>query len=216
MSPENEKKVLVLGLPKSGTSTLATMMRMLGYKVTGPNPYIKNHKSLVQTFESYEAFQDYPWCFEYPVLLKNTDVKVIVLKRDKEAWIKSFKKSYGGERENYLSFKYMKLSKKLPDSVFYDYHENYYLEALSFLKWHKIPYLEISLINLNWKTVCNFLNKPVPKNMLGRVSKIPRVNSYNYKKKGRIFKLNKQLKKQLHALLGNNYFKLTSFIYKNR
>jgi|SRR5690606_2944734 len=215
-STNRNKKVLVLGLPKSGTSTLATMLRILDYQVTGPNPYIKDLESLKETFDSYEAFQDYPWCFEYPVLLEKEEVKVIVLKREKKAWVKSFKNSYGGKNENYLSYKYMKLSKNEADSMFYNYHTNYYKEVLNFLTGHKLDYLEISLINLNWKILCDFLEKPIPRNVLGVVSRVPRVNSNNYKNKGPFFKINKQLKKRLYGLLGKNYFKLTSFIYKNK
>lgn len=209
-------KVLVLGLPKSGTSTMATMLRMLGYLVTGPNPNIRDLKNLKKTFDAYEAFQDYPWCFEYPVLLENIEVKVIVLKREKESWVKSFKNSYGGENENYLSYKYMKLSKKEPDNLFYDYHHKYYQEVVNFLEINNLAYLEISLNSLNWRVLCEFLEKPIPKNLFGVTSKIPRVNALNHRRKGVFFKANKELKKQLHALLGKNYFKLTSFIYKNK
>lgn len=211
-----ERKVLIIGLPKSGTSTLATMLRMLGYQVTGPNPYIQNLESLKDTFNTYDAFQDYPWCFEYPILLKNEDVKVIVLKREQTAWVKSFKESYGGQNENYLSYKYMKLSKNEADSVFYAYHSNYYNEAIDFVKGQKLSFLEVSLKSLNWKILCDFLEKPIPKNIFGIPSKVPKVNSKNFKKKGSVLKLNKQLKKYLHAILGKKYFKLTSFIYKNR
>jgi hypothetical protein len=211
-----KKKVFIIGLPKSGTSTLSTMLRILGYKVTGPNPYLINRESLIKIYDKYEVFQDYPWCFEYPILLKREDVKIILLKREKEPWSKSFKDSYGGENENYLSFKYMKLSKNLADQYFYDYHTGYYKEALDFLIVNNFTYLEVSLINLDWKSICDFLNKPIPKNIFGMVSKIPKVNTKNYKKKVVFFKFKKQFKKKLHTLLGKYYFKLTSFIYKNR
>ncbi|GGG52999.1 sulfotransferase [Bizionia arctica] len=216
MSAINNNKVFVLGLPKSGTSTLATMLRVLGFSVTGPNPYIEDIIALNNTFERYEAFQDYPWCFEYPSLLKNKEVKVILLKRNKESWVKSFKESYGGENKKYLSYKYMKLSKQESDAVFYDYHDKYYDDALNFLVTNQIPFIEMSLEHLNWKSICDFLGKTIPKNMFGMTSKIPKVNSENHKKKGTLTKYAKPLKKQLHSLLGKNYFKLTSFIYKNK
>lgn len=73
----DNKKVLVLGLPKSGTSTLATMLRMLGFKVTGPNPSIDKQDALLEFYNTFEAFQDYPWCFEYPSLLKNKAIKLL-------------------------------------------------------------------------------------------------------------------------------------------
>lgn len=216
MSTIPNKKVLVLGLPKSGTSTIATMLRMLGYLVTGPNPSIQGHEALQETFSNYEAFQDYPWCFEYPSLLKNKETQVVVLVRDKEGWAKSFKESYGGEHINYLSYKYMKLSKNEPDDVFTTYHSAYYQNVLNFLETHEINYIQISLKKLNWKTLCAFLEKPIPKNILGIPSKVPKVNSKNYTKKGIGFKFNKQVKRNLHRVLGKRYFKLTSFIYKNK
>lgn len=211
------RKVLVLGLPKSGTSTLATMLRILDFQVTGPNPSIDEHDTLLEVYNKYEAFQDYPWCFQYPFLLKhNKEIQVIVLKRGKESWVKSFKKSYGGKHLNYLSYKYMKLSKIEPDDVFYNYHTSYYDTVLNILDAQQVSYIQMSLNDLNWKNLCEFLGRPVPRNILGIPSKVPNVNSKNYSKKGSSFKFKKLLKKNLHKILGENYFKLTSFIYRNK
>ncbi|WP_179018603.1 sulfotransferase [Winogradskyella forsetii] len=209
-------KIVIIALPKSGTSTLATMLRVLGYSVTGPNPNIKDEDNLKKTYNAYQAFQDYPWCFEYANLIVNNKAKVIVLKRNKTNWLKSFRESYAGKGKNYLSYKYMKVSKNESDEKFYNYYANYYKEALTFLEDNNIEYLDISLEHLNWKNLCGFLGKSVPKNIFGFASKVPKVNSKNFKNNGLSFKLKKQLKKQLHHILGPYYFKLTSFIYKNQ
>ncbi|MEN0001807.1 MAG: sulfotransferase, partial [Pseudomonadota bacterium] len=95
-------KVFGIGLHKTGTSSLAKALKLLGYKVTGPNgtrdadiaeTYIRNAAKISSRFD---AFQDNPW----PLLYRQMDAmwpgaKFILTTRDSEAWIVSQVKHFG-------------------------------------------------------------------------------------------------------------------------
>ena len=208
-------KILIVGLPKSGTSTLTVMLRILGYSVTGPSP-VNNNKFLDKEFEKFNAFQDYPWCFEYKYLLEKHNMKIIVLKREPLKWANSFKKNFGGNGINYNCYNYLEISKNEPDYKFVEYHEDYYYDAIKFLNTKGFSYLKIDLENLNWKDICQFLQKPIPKNAFGFTTKIPKTNSNNHKKKRFYFKFIKLLKKIALSALGKNYLKFSALYHKNK
>ena len=215
MIDKKNEKILVIGLPKSGTSTLTVMLRILGYSVTGPSS--KNNKeNLNGELKKFDAFQDYPWCFEYKYLLEKQNMKIIVLKRKSSSWVVSFKKNFGGKGINYNCYNYIKISKIEPDYKFIEYQENYYDNAINFLNTKGIPYLEIDLESLNWKDVCKFLKKPIPKNAFGFTVKIPQSNINNRKNKRPYYKFIERLKKIAILVLGENYLKLSVFYHKNK
>ena len=68
-------KIFVIGFHKTGTKSLASALKKLGYRVTGPNgiedPDIAdNVYSMAYTLvEQYDAFQDNPW----PIIYKEID-----------------------------------------------------------------------------------------------------------------------------------------------
>jgi hypothetical protein len=95
-------KVFCIGFHKTGTSSLGAALRILGYRVTGPNgvhdPNIaKNvHAMADALIRRYDAFQDNPW----PVLYKSLDVKYpnskfLLTIRDSESWLASLIKDFG-------------------------------------------------------------------------------------------------------------------------
>lgn len=212
---KKKSKILIIGLPKSGTSTLATMFRILGYKVTGPTRF-SSKRELLDVAENNHVFQDYPWCFEYPYILNKLDMKVIVLERNAKEWSESFIKNYGNDGDDYLSFRYMKLSKSQPKLDFVDYHDQFYSNCRSFLSLNGIEFLNLKLSNLKWSTLCEFLDEPIPKTLMGKTSGIPRVNSNNLYKRNNTYEIIKKIKKLLIYFLGQNYNKITSFIYRNK
>jgi Sulfotransferase domain len=95
-------KVFCIGFHKTGTSSLGAALRILGYRVTGPNgvhdPNIANNvdamtDSLVGRFD---AFQDNPWPVLYQKLdAKYPDSKFVLTTRDSASWIKSQIKDFG-------------------------------------------------------------------------------------------------------------------------
>jgi hypothetical protein len=212
--------VIVVGLPKTGTSTLAVMLRMLNYKVTGPNiDYSIGDKALLNTlYNEYNGFQDYPWCFEWQNFISDPQAKFIVLKREKESWYHSFYESYGRKEHRYLSFPFIKIS-KLPENKakFLKYFDDYYSNVDIVMKKDPTRFLEASIDSFEWSELCAFLNEDLPTNILGKTIKKPHVNKKNAKKiKSFNFKVVSFVKKKISYIIGeDNWVKLVIFLRKN-
>jgi len=97
-----KSKVFCIGFHKTGTSSIAVALRILGYRVTGPNgvrdPNIgKNVLAMAYDLvDKYDAFQDNPW----PIIYKELDKKFpgskfILMLRDPGLWINSQVKHFG-------------------------------------------------------------------------------------------------------------------------
>ncbi len=213
-------KVIVVGLPKTGTSTLAVMLRMLNYKVTGPNiNYSKGDEAVLnELYETNNGFQDYPWCFEWERFLSDSKVKFIVLKRDKASWYKSFYESYGGKDDRYLSFPFMNILKRTEhQSDFLDYFDTYYHHANAVLQQHPDRYIETSIDSLQWPELCDFLDEALPKNIFGKTLKKPHVNKKHSKAvKSFKYKITYALKSKMMWLIGEEkWVRLVIFLRKN-
>ncbi len=102
-----KSKVCVIGLHKTGTTSLSVMLQTFGYLVTGPDTNLyydymnENFENIDEFIDNYDAFQDDPWynIFEY-IDAKIKDVKFIYLWRDEKSWLKSVQRFYGTDRYN--------------------------------------------------------------------------------------------------------------------
>ncbi len=96
-------KVFGIGYHKTGTSSLAIALQILGYAVTGPrgvfDPQISTRALpiVLDLVNQYDAFQDNPW----PLLYKELDrfvpnSKFILTVRPSDSWIRSVVRHFGG------------------------------------------------------------------------------------------------------------------------
>ncbi|WP_053972497.1 sulfotransferase [Mangrovimonas sp. ST2L15] len=213
-------KVIVIGLPKTGTSTITVMLRILGYEVTGPDIHfeIGNTPYLKKQFEIFDGFQDYPWCFEWWRFREDDRVLFIELKREKAAWWRSFYDSYGGKETNYLSYPYFKIAKsKENQEGFLEFFEQYYDHFASYKKEHPQKVLSVDIKNLSWQDLCVFLNEPIPKNLWGKIVKKPHVNQLNYQRgQKKKYLLIKRIRNFWIPIIGvKRWQKLMLFLRKN-
>lgn len=215
-----KNKVIVIGLPKTGTSTLAAMLRMLGYSVTGPEIHYKHgdYHYLDQQFHRYDAFQDFPWCFEWERYFDDPNVKFIILKRDPESWWKSFFESYGRKGGKYLSYPYMNLQKISENKdVFLRFNQNYYANVNRVAEVHPYRFLSVTINDFKWDDLCDFLEQPIPRTLFGQTAKKPHVNQQKSKvartRKYRI--LNAVKKKVVLAIGQQRWHDCIVFLRKN-
>lgn len=108
-------KVFVLGFHKTGTTSLAKALQILGYRVCGfvnprpdQTPDAISKQELFETrykplLNEYDAFEDTPWFIFYKELLElYPDAKFILTVRDTEKWYESVLKHFGGyDRKSY-------------------------------------------------------------------------------------------------------------------
>ncbi len=213
-------KVIVLGLPKTGTSTLAVMLRMLNYKVTGPDDKyaIGDGEFLDKMFESYDGFQDFPWCFEWQRFIDDNRSKFIILKRERTSWWTSFYNSYGRKDKRYLSYPFMQIEKKPEnESRFLDFFDAYYKEVERYAVQDPERFLNVNIREFEWKELCEFLDEKLPKNLWGQLVKKPHVNKQKHKTaQTRSYKISNRFKKLISRLIGKeNWRQLIIFLRKN-
>jgi hypothetical protein len=93
-----DRKVFVIGLSKTGTSTLKEMLTTLGYRVCGPKKALLaevragNVQAIDPTLEAYDAFEDWPW----PLVYRYVDEKygdrsrfILTRRKDTDTWFRS-------------------------------------------------------------------------------------------------------------------------------
>jgi hypothetical protein len=100
-------KIFVLGLSKTGTTSVGNALALLGYKRLGWKDI--RSRSLVQTYlhgdlsalveqtQYFDAFEDLPWPFVYREMAElYPDAKfILTLRRDEETWIRSLRRHMG-------------------------------------------------------------------------------------------------------------------------
>ena len=179
-------RVVAIALPKSGTTSLAVMLKLLGYHVAGPNPELQRGDSegLDAAFAKHEGFQDYPWCFEWERWRERDDVRFVVLERDPERWWASFLASYGFEGTRYLSHPYMQLDKSADNrDAFLALHRDYYARARAFADAHPDRVLWSSIKELDWPELCALLDTEPPRDALGRPIPKPHAHKEHHRER---------------------------------
>lgn len=174
------ENVLIIGFPKTGTSTLSRMLTILGYNVTGPN---QGDSKIEHFLPHFNAFQDFPWFMKLDDFLKlNQKLKVIVLERDIENWWLSFYISYGIGENNYLLKDNICLGLKKTENnkaKFIEVYKNYYRDSVDTLKRNEIDFLYLKTDNIQYHEICKYLNKKIPRNIFFKPLSPPRVNVNN-------------------------------------
>ena len=154
-------KVFVIGYNKTGTTSLGTALKMLGYDHSSFNHFVwrKLYKkgdipSVIAYTSKFESFDDLPWLKEdmIPILDESfPNSKWIYLTREEKAWKKSFKR----------------WNSKMGRNVDENEGWNGYLQHSNFVRHyfskHHSNYLELSVSQPNaFKILSHFLGKEAP------------------------------------------------------
>ena len=99
--PPLRPKIFVLGLSKTGTTSIGDALALLGYKRIGwkdirsrslVHTYLHgDFSALVEQTNYFDAFEDLPWPFVYREMAERfPDAKfILTLRRDEESWVRS-------------------------------------------------------------------------------------------------------------------------------
>jgi hypothetical protein len=163
-------KVFCVGFHKTGTTSLAVALAMLGYRVTGPNgvrdPDIagKALRLAHDLVREYDAFQDNPW----PVLYREMDEsypgsKFILMLRDPQAWIASQVRHFGFEETPMRRWIYGVGCPQGNEEIYLRRFERHNAEVQEHFAGRPEDLLVIELAaGDGWSKLCPFLAKPVP------------------------------------------------------
>lgn len=165
-------KVFCIGFHKTGTTSLAEALQVLGYRVTGPNgvrdPDIatKVRPMAWELVEKYDAFQDNPW----PILYRELDQrypgsKFVLTVRSTESWMRSQLKHFG-ERETAMRKWIYGDTHGCPqgnEEVYVRRYETHNREVQEYFRDRPDDLLVMELAKGDgWEKLAPFLGKPMP------------------------------------------------------
>lgn len=186
---KNEKKVIGIGLHKTGTSTLGDALIKLGYKVVGARLDLteslkKGHiKPAIQLAKRFDALQDVPWALLYKELDNAfPNSKFILTERNEDKWLNSILKHFGNRHWDMHEWIYGKGVAKGNEIIYRNKYRNHNKEVKQYFNNRPNDLLVMSFENGDeWEKLCDFLNIPVPK------TKFPHSNkgkhNYNFQDK---------------------------------
>lgn len=168
-SPKNQK-VFCIGFHKTGTSSLGSALKILGYSVTGPNgvrdPNISSnvYAMAYELVERYDAFQDNPW----PLLYRDLDKrypgsKFILTLRQPEQWIRSQVRHFGTRETPMRRWIYGKGSPEGNEAIYLERFEAHNTEVLSYFRDRPNDLLVMDVTSFDgWPQLCSFLDVAIP------------------------------------------------------
>ncbi|BCG64114.1 MAG: hypothetical protein methR_P1880 [Methyloprofundus sp.] len=168
-------KVFGIGLSKTGTSSLASALELLGYNVKdclGVAQYSKGDISSINkdALLQYDALTDTPIPSFYQELDKEYPAaKFILTIRDMDSWLKSCKKQFNQKSADLQSEAQHALFFDLYGTTVFDEDKfkqgylNFTNEVKAYFKDRPDDLLVLNVINgEGWEKLCPFLDKPTP------------------------------------------------------
>ncbi len=163
-------KIFCIGFHKTGTSSLTNALRILGYRVTGPNgirdPNIEQnvYSMAYELVDQFDAFQDNPWPIIYKELDKKyPDSKFILTLRDPESWIKSQVRHFGRKKTPMRKWIYGVGCPKGHESIYVARFNHHNQEVLNYFSKRSNDLLIMDLSKGDgWQELCMFLDKEIP------------------------------------------------------
>jgi len=166
-------KVFCIGFHKTGTKSLASALRILGYSVTGPNgvadPDIASnvHALTERLVKKYDAFQDNPW----PILYRELDEKYpaskfILTLRPTNAWIRSQVRHFGERSTPMRTWIYGVGCPKGNEAIYIARYEKHNADVQAYFRDRPTEFLVLTLGEGNeWERLCPFLGREIPTDM---------------------------------------------------
>jgi hypothetical protein len=167
------RKVFVIGLSKTGTTSLKDMLTTLGYRVCGPRKALlaavrAGDKSAVHpTMDDYDAFEDWPWPLVYPEAYARygDDARfILTVRRDEEAWFRSIEQhGYGTSLLKSMKDAYGYYRPFGQKSEFLSIYRSHNEKSRAFFADKPGIFAEFCLENGDsWEKLCALIGHPVP------------------------------------------------------
>lgn len=171
MVPSVSPRVFGIGFHKTGTSSLAAALRLLGHRVTGPDRVwsISSYEEIVDVVDNrlqrYDAFQDNPYPIAYRYIDRNVSQgRYILTVRDEDEWIESVVNHFGGDSTPMREYIYGEGNGD-PAGNEELYVEKYrsHNKAVKEYFGGRNDFLIMNIVEGDgWSKLCNFLEVPNP------------------------------------------------------
>lgn len=205
----NEKKVFGIGFHKTGTTSLAEALKVLGYSVTGPNgvddPDIEYNlmPMAMKLAQEYDAFQDNPW----PIVFKEMDEafprsKFILTIREEDQWIKSVCKHFGRDSTPMRKYIYGQGHPQGNENLYLKRYRKHNEDVAKYFAGRQDDLLIMDITKGDgWEKLCEFLGKEAPS--------IPFPHENQARNRNQKFKLFRKLYKKIKTKFIKLYNRIT-------
>ena len=167
-------KIFVLGLSKTGTTSVGNALALLGYKRIGWKDIRSRH--LVHTFingdldplieqtRHFDAFEDLPWPYIYREMAEMyPDAKfVLTLRKDEGTWLKSLRRHMGRGTWEPATYFYGAPSVEGNEETVLDRYRNHTASVREYFQDKPDRYIELVIDDgdANWKDICRVAHCP--------------------------------------------------------
>ena len=169
-------KVFCLGFQKTGTTSLAQALELLGYSVCGYWPFrdLADYaqpdladvmSSRVDTLaQQYDAFKDTPWPLYYREMDKRyPGSKFILVTRNVDSWIKSAVVDFSDWPNAIHNHIYGVPYPKGNELAWIERYERHNAEVIDYFQGRPdFIHLHLNNGDVNWENLCGFLGHEVP------------------------------------------------------
>lgn len=179
-------KVVGVGMHKTGTKSLASALRTLGYRVTGPfgidDPSTAREAlpRALEILRDFDAAQDNPWPFLYRELdAAFPGSKFILTHRDPDEWIESVVRHFGGKSTPMREWIYGVGDPIGNEDRYVDVYQQHNREVRDYFQGRTGSFMTLEVGVDRWPALCGFLDHPEPS------TEFPHANSSQQRKESR-------------------------------
>ncbi len=164
-------KIFCIGFQKTGTTTLAKALEVLGYKVfsdtiSNITPLVlkEDWNGLKSIIDKHDAVQDNPW----PLLYREMDewypnAKFILTDRDEKKWIKSVVNHFGTKHTDMRQWIYGDGTPVGNEEAYLQKFKDHNKEVRQYFAKRPNDLLEVCWQKeATWEPLCEFLGREIP------------------------------------------------------
>ena len=171
-------KVFVVGLQKTGTTSIQYALSLLGYRVGGtlragdltvPDGLLAK---VIDLSYRYDAVADHPWALFFRELdAEHPGSKFILTTRDPDRWYASVCKHFGDTENKMRTWIYGPGAPTENRDLYIDRLIQHERDVREYFANRPADLLEIEMAQGHgWTEICPFINKPVPKQQFPRLN----------------------------------------------
>jgi len=177
--------IFLLGLHKTGTSSLDEALRILGYPkcVQGIMTFKEGmsdedyQQGMLDNVGGHECFRGFPWCM-YPAFLRDSfpGAKFILTVRDLDSWYASVAKNWKGQHVPIHDYFYgTNMTADQAEKVYRDRYQEHFAECVeAFSNSPSGTFLIMDIVSGHgWETLCPFLGADIPNDPFPHTNKTP-------------------------------------------
>lgn len=167
-------KIFIIGLSKTGTTSIGDALALLGYKRLGWKDIRSRHlvhtwangdyDALIDQTRYFDAFEDLPWPFMYRQMAEMYPdaTFVLSLRKDEQTWLRSMRRHVGRGSWQPYSYFYGTTEVDGNEEIVLQSYRNHTDSVRMYFQDQPHRYAELNIDDgdMNWEVLCKFAQCP--------------------------------------------------------